>query len=197
VYHRYHEATKEDCTIADNTMTARAMLMWNAVFISVLNTSISCHATTRNESDASSRLVALATAQFPNLTEAERAMLVFVDVKNRTQGDFAFGGSNALLNDPTNDLANADSWTHDRDVRAEMIRWLCADPDASRLVDPGGIRLLGARITGRLNLSRIHVPFPIVLRNCAIPERITLAAAHIPSLGLGGQPYPRIGRSRN
>jgi hypothetical protein len=166
--------------------TTRALLICSAVLISVLNTSISCHAATRNESDVSSGLVALAAQQFPNLTKAERAMLVFVDVKNRTQGDFAFGGSSALLDDPTNDPANADSWTHDRDVRAELIRWLCADPDASRLVDPGGIRLLGSRITGRLNLSRVHVPFPIVLRNCAIPERMTLAATHIPSLDLGG-----------
>jgi hypothetical protein len=167
-------------------MTARALLMWSAVFIGVLNTSLCCHAATRNESDDMSRLVALGAAQFPNLTKAERAMLVFVDVRNRTQGDFAIAGSSALLNDPTNVPANANSWTHDRDVRAQLIRWLCVDPDASRLVDPGGIRLLGARITGRLNLSRIHVPFPIVLRNCAVPERMILAATHIPSFDSGG-----------
>jgi hypothetical protein len=167
-------------------MTARALLTWSAVFVGVLSTSVSGHAATRNESGAASRLVALATAQFPNLTKAERAMLVFVDVKNRAQADFAFGGSSTLLNDPTNDPANADSWSHDRDVRAQLMRWLSADPQTSGLVDPGGIRLLGARITGGLNLSQIHVPFPIVLRNCAIPERMTLAASHIPSLDLGG-----------
>src|ERR1700678_353120 len=168
-------------------MTARAMLMWSAVFISVLSTSISCHAAARKESDAPSRLVALAAPQFPNLTKAERAMLEFVDIKNLTRDDFALGGTSALLDDPTNDPANADSWTDDRDVRAELIRWLCvADPNAPPLVDPLGIRLLGARITGRLNLSPINLPFPIVLRNCAIPERVTLAATHIPSLDLGG-----------
>jgi hypothetical protein len=164
-------------------MTARAMLMWSAVFISVLNPSISCHAAARNGSDASSRLVALAAPQFPNLTKAERAMLESVDIKNLTRGDFAFGGSNTLLDDPTNDPANADSWSHDREVRAELIRWLCvADPNAAPLVDPVGIRLLGARITGRLNLSRIHVPFPIVLRNpqrsisiCSIRKMLTAA----------------------
>jgi hypothetical protein len=167
-------------------MTARARLVWSAVFIGVLNISIFSHAATRNESTASNRLVTLAAAQFPDLTKAERAMLEFVDVKNRTQGDFAIGGSSALVNDPTNNPGDADSWTHDRDVRAEMIRWLSADPDTAGLVDPGGVRLLGARVTGRLNLSQIHVPFPIVLRNCAIPERMTLAASHIPSLDVGG-----------
>jgi hypothetical protein len=128
----------------------------------------------------------MATGQFPNLTKAERALLVFVDVKNRARGDFALGGSSMLSNDPTNDPANAESWIHDRDVRAELIRWMCADPDTSQQIDPGGIRLLGARITGPLNLSQMHIPFPIVLRNCAMPERMTFAATRIPSLDLGG-----------
>ena len=117
-------------------MTARAVLVCCAVFVSILSTSTSCKAATGKKSDSSNRLVTIAAAQFANLTTAERAMLAFVDLKNRVEGDFAPGGPSAVPGDPTNDPAHADSWGHDRDVRAELIRWLCVDPDASRLVDP-------------------------------------------------------------
>jgi hypothetical protein len=164
----------------------RGWWLWRGFLVGVLITSTFCHAATDKSSTASGRLVAMAAAEFPNLTEAERALLVFVDLKNRAQGDFAHGGTSANPSDPTNDPAHADKWGHEREIRADLIRWLCVDPDASRMVDPAGIRILGARITGRLNLSRVRVPFPIVLRNCAVPERISLAATVVPSLDLGG-----------
>jgi hypothetical protein len=100
-------------------------------------------------------------------------LLVFVDLKKRAQGDFALAGPSAAVSDVNNDPVHADQWNHERDVRAELIRWLSVDPDASRLVDSRGIRLLGARVTGRLDLSRVHVPFPIFLRNCAVPKRLS------------------------
>jgi hypothetical protein len=160
--------------------------LWWWFLVGVLITATFGHAATDKPSATSGRLVAMAAAEFPNLTEAERALLVFVDLKNRAQGDFALGGPSANPSDPTNDPAHADRWGHEREIRADLIRWLCVDPDASRMVDPAGIRILGARIPGRLNLSRVHVPFPIVLRNCAVPERISLAATVVPSLDLGG-----------
>jgi hypothetical protein len=160
--------------------------LWCGFLTGLVITATVCRAATDKSSAASGRLVAMAAAEFSNLTEAERALLVFVDLKNRAQGDFAHGGPGANPSDPTNDPAHADKWGHEREIRADLIRWLCVDPDASRMVDPAGIRILGARITGRLNLSRVRVPFPIVLRNCAVPERISLAATVVPSLDLGG-----------
>jgi hypothetical protein len=157
--------------------------LWCAFVVGVLFAPGFGHAATDK---SSGRLVAMAAAEFPNLTAAERALLVFVDLKNRAHGDFALGGPNANPGDPTNNPAHADQWGHEREIRADLIRWLCVDPDASRMVDPAGIRVLGARVTGRLNLSRVHVPFPIVLRNCAARERISLAATVVPSLDLGG-----------
>src|SRR5277367_4294348 len=156
--------------------------LWCGFLVGVLIPPTLGHAATDKRSATSGRLLAMAAAEFPNLTEAERALLVFVDLKNRAQGDFALGGPGANPNDP----AHADQWSHEREIRADLIRWLCVDPDASRMVDPAGIRILGARITGRLNLSRVHVPFPIVFRNCAVPERISLEATVVPSLDLGG-----------
>ncbi len=174
-------------------MTRRvAEVVWCAVLLgAMIASTFSQAATKENEKyEATSHLLKLVAAQFPNLTEAERALLVFVDLKQSAQGDFALAGPSAAASDATNDPAHADLWNYERDVRAELIRWLSVDPDASRLVDPRGIRLLGARVTGRLDLSRVHVPFPIVLRNCAVPELLTFAATNILSLDLGGS---RIG----
>jgi hypothetical protein len=138
------------------------------------------------KSEATSRLLTLTAAQFPNLTEAERALLVFIGLEKRAKGDFALAGPSAAVSDVSNDAAHADQWNHQRDVRGELIQWLAVDPDAARLVDPRGIRLLGARVTGRLDPSRVHVPFPIVLRNCAVPERLMFGATSILFLDLGG-----------
>src|SRR5208282_4972038 len=77
-------------------------------------------------------------------------------------------------------------WGKEREVRADLIRWLCVDPRARALIDPQGIRLLGARITGKLNLSDVKVPFPLVLRECSIGERMTFERTVFPLCDLGG-----------
>src|SRR5258706_11362945 len=53
-------------------------------------------------------------------------------------------------------------------------------------IDPQGIRVLGAKIVGSLDLSQVRVPFAITLRNCAIPNAMELVSAEIPSLDLQG-----------
>ena len=115
--------------------------LWCGFLTGLVITATVCRAATDKSSAASGRLVAMAAAEFSNLTEAERALLVFVDLKNRAQGDFAHGGTSANPSDPTNDPAHADKWGHEREIRADLIRWLCVDPDASRMVDPAGIRI--------------------------------------------------------
>jgi hypothetical protein len=89
-------------------------------------------------------LLQLAESEFRNLTPAERALLQFADVRNHARGDFAFAGANTVPDDPSNDPTNADNWEDQRSVRAELVRWMCTDPEARTLVDPRGIRLLGA-----------------------------------------------------
>ena len=132
----------------------------------------------------STPLIRLAASKFPDLTKAERALLEFSDLKNRARGEFALAGPSAVPNDSSNDPAHADRWDHDREVRAELIEWLCVDRDAARLVDPRGIRLLGARVTGKLDLSHIRVPFGIAMIRSSIPEQINLDSAEIPKLDL-------------
>jgi len=91
-------------------------------------------------------LVNLAAARFPNLTRAERALLNYADVSNGERGEFAVGGLSAIPLNPSNDPSGAAEWSHDRDIRAGLIRWLAVDHDASARIDPTGVRVLGARI---------------------------------------------------
>jgi hypothetical protein len=155
------------------------MVVWFAVpLLAVLA------AGTTSASDSS--LVKLASAQFHNLTRAERTLLEAANVRNVARSNFAIAGISADSGDPSNDPAHADKWDHERDVRARLIRWMCVDPGAIGLVDRGGIRLLGARIVGELDLSYLHIPFALVLNHCSIPERIHLSSADVPQLDLNG-----------
>jgi hypothetical protein len=134
----------------------------------------------------SSALERLAQAEFSNLTPAERSLLRFAGSYRSEPGGFAAAGPSANPDDPSNDPAHADRWGAEREVRAELIRWLCVDPGAKALIDPQGIRLLGARITGKLYLADVTIPFAVTLRNCSIGERMTFEHASLPRLDLGG-----------
>jgi len=63
---------------------------------------------------------------------------------------------------------------------------MCVDPDAIRRIDPQGIKVLGAKIVGKLNLSGVKVPFRLTLRRCLILELMDLTDAELPSLDLNG-----------
>jgi hypothetical protein len=140
--------------------------------------------------DASARnepsLVQLAAANFPNLTRAERALLEFAQAGNVAAGEFAQAGLSANPDDPSNDPRGADEWGKDREIRAQLIRWLCEDPAAMHQVAPTGIRVLGARIRGPVKLSSVHLPFAIVARRSAMSDGVHLARAEIPYLDLSG-----------
>jgi hypothetical protein len=131
-------------------------------------------------------LVQLAAANFPNLTRAERALLEFAQAGNVAAGEFAQAGPSANPDDPRNDPRAADEWSKDREIRAQLIRWLCEDPAAVHQVAPTGIRVLGARIRGPLKLSSVHLPFAIVARRSVMSEGVHLARAEIPYLDLSG-----------
>jgi len=131
-------------------------------------------------------LVKLAAARFPNLTRAEHALLNYADVSNGERGEFAVAGISAIPLDPSNDPSGAAQWSHDRDIRAGLIRWLAVDHDASARIDPTGVRVLGARIVGSINLSYMRVPFALALLRCSNPERISMEQAQIPFLDLNG-----------
>lgn len=148
-----------------------------------------CRAAITNRSSPApekSSLVRLGAAKFPNLTKCEHAILEFADLKTTTHGDPPPCGPSPKFDDPTNDPKNAALWDHQREVRAELIRWLFVDPEAVRQVDPGGVAALGARVVGILDLSNVHAPFGLTLLRCAIPELLALPGADIGYLNLSG-----------
>src|ERR1700733_13733148 len=103
---------------------------------------------------------ALAAKTFGDLSEAEQRML-----RAAPEGAVAMCGPNANDRDPANDPGMAENkldeggWGREREIRAELIRWLCVDKYAAGHVDPRGPRVYGAKITGKLDLSFATVAF--------------------------------------
>src|SRR5271157_6147452 len=81
-------------------------------------------------------LEVLAQARFGELSQAELKLL-----SAAPKGEAAFCGPSGKDDDPANDPAKADEWGSDREIRADLIRWLCVDRDAASAVDPRGIQV--------------------------------------------------------
>ena len=135
-------------------------------------------------------LEALARAHFPRergFTAAERRLLA-----KATEGEVAVCGPSSDAKDPTNDPSKAEKsegnpgWGREREIGTDLIRWLCVDHKAKEQVDPGGIYIQGAKITGELNLNFVIVPFPIRLWRCALIEDAFLQQVEIPRVELEG-----------
>ena len=126
-------------------------------------------------------LKSLAQEFFSDLTVAEQKL-----VETAPVGQFAVCGPNSQDSDPANSPRNADNWGNERQIRADLIRWICRDASAKELVDPKGIQVYGAKLTGVLDLSQVRVPFPLVLVRCRVTEEMLLRAIEIPLLALDG-----------
>jgi hypothetical protein len=120
-------------------------------------------------STAGQQLFALAAEEFPNLTDAEKAFLHAIAV-----GEVARDNSQSQKE---TDPKHSDTWGQSRTIRARVIRWLCVDRKAISHIDPKGIRIEAAKITGELDLNSVTVPFPLVLKRCAIPDGLQLEFA--------------------
>src|SRR5215831_3997186 len=116
----------------------------------------------------------LATTTFPKLTHAETTLL-----RAATIGKVANCGWQPEEENPEeeNDPLHSDSWGEERTIRAVLIRWLCIDEKARGLVDPKGLRIKFAKIDGKLDLSSVTIPFPLVLLRCSIPKGVDVAYA--------------------
>jgi hypothetical protein len=124
----------------------------------------------------------LARERFTDLSEAELRLL-----RAAPEGTLAHCGDPALGNkDPVNNPRHADTWGNERDIRNELIRWLCIDPDAQNRIDPLGIRVQSARISGELNLSFIIIRFPLFFRFCKFDAPLSLILADLPELDFSG-----------
>ena len=71
-----------------------------------------------------------------------------------------------------------------RCVDAALLRRCCRE--LRYQVDPRGVRLSGATITGRLDLAGLDVPFPLRFENCSFTEPVEVAGAQLIELALTG-----------
>jgi len=92
-------------------------------------------------------LEVLGRRRFGRLTEAEKRLLLAAPA-----GKFAMCGPNWDSRDPANDPAKAANWGGEREIRAELVRWLCMDHEASTKINPPGIAIYAAKITAKLDL---------------------------------------------
>jgi hypothetical protein len=133
------------------------------------------------------KLEQLAEARFRGTLTLSERKLMRAAPNAPPRNSIAQCGPNLNEKDPQNDPSKADKeWGPEREIRAEVIRWLCVEEEAKREVDPKGIWVYGAKITGKLDLSYVIVPFPIKLVHCRLMGDGKLYGAQLPLLSLQG-----------
>ena len=134
-------------------------------------------------------LEGMARKKFPFLSEAEGRVLQAAP--GGTTADCRdLGGDEDLQNVDGTPRPLGEQWPETRNVRADLIRWLVVDREARELVDPKGVWIQGARITGDLDLSFTNVLFPLALLSCRVERDVDLEYAKMPLLSLKGS-WPR------
>ncbi len=122
----------------------------------------------------------LARAKFKDLTFAELKLLGAAPL-----GILAdCGEPNAVAGSPADDPAQAATWDGQREIRAEIIQWICVDSEAKAKVDPRGIQIRLARISGELDLSFARVDFPLAFIRCGIAAELNFLYATLVALKL-------------
>ncbi|HTB12923.1 MAG TPA: hypothetical protein VK752_15180 [Bryobacteraceae bacterium] len=139
---------------------------------------------------AETKLKALAREFFGEPTEAESRML-----RAAVANEEAFCGPINIATDVSNapefsesgsDADSVQPWDKKRNIRAEMIRWLCTNKDAKKLLDPFGIVVCGAGIINVVQFSGVTVPVPLVWRQCRLLETAVFQDGEIKTLDLSG-----------
>jgi hypothetical protein len=86
-------------------------------------------------------LEALAIRRFgTHLSESEKKLL-----RHAPKGEIVSCGPNLNDQDPRNDPSNSDNWEDSREIRAELLTWLCVDQVASKIVDSRGLVVYAAK----------------------------------------------------
>ena len=119
--------------------------------------------------------------RFGERSEAERRLL-----RAAINGDTACCGPNQDTSHQGNDPSNAGSWRSERQIRAELIQWLCTEPEAAQRANSRGVNVLAAKVTGDLDLSFTNMGFPLSLCHCYLVNDANLTYLTIPALSLRG-----------
>ncbi|MGA2903572.1 MAG: hypothetical protein ABSD98_07065 [Candidatus Korobacteraceae bacterium] len=131
-----------------------------------------------NETQAQGGELKALAARFGTLSDAENLLLEKV-----SSGEVAF------CPDPERkgyDPKDADAWGPQRQIRAELLAWLCTNEQARKHVHARGIQVYGADIIGPLDLAFVNIPFQLLLNNCRLSQNINLSRAEVSQLDLQG-----------
>jgi hypothetical protein len=120
-----------------------------------------------NAAEAAAALERLARASFGDLSEAEVKL-----VHAAPRRALLWVGPSSDADSPDNDPTRAAKWPPTRAIRAVLIVWLAADPQARPYVHPSGVGFGGALITGRLDLSYLTLSSPLTIMSSAIPQGV-------------------------
>jgi len=71
-----------------------------------------------------------------------------------------------------------------RRVPADLLRRCCRE--LRDQIDPRGVRLSGAEVTGRLDLAGLDVPFPLRFEGCSFASPVMVEGAQLAELALTG-----------
>jgi hypothetical protein len=114
----------------------------------------------------------------PVPTEAEQKL-----IDAAAEGEVAdFSTSDPAANDP----AQGRDWGAERTIRAQVLRALCLGRNPKWALDPKGIRVVGARIAGALDMESATVPVPLHLRRCFVEQDINFRYASTRTISLEG-----------
>lgn len=134
---------------------------------------------------ANDPLIQLAASRFPDLTGCE--LIVLHGASTGAASSCAPQNSkipDALRSEASNDPARGSAWSSDREVRADLLRWLFLDRQARRYLDPSGVRIRAARIPDRVDLHNFTIPVELEIDHSYLPRGIDLRGAKIPGLRL-------------
>jgi hypothetical protein len=116
--------------------------------------------------------------------------------ERRLREAFARGELLDLRSDPEDSIEQAETWTADRWVRADLLAGLLVGPDPS---EPGAVarlRLAGVRVTGELDLSDARIECPIEFEDCVFDSGIVLREAQTRSIRFDRCRFPGLDADR-
>jgi hypothetical protein len=70
------------------------------------------------------------------------------------------------------------------EVRSEFLRWLATDKEAAQQIDPLGIRVRNATVSGPLSLSFCKIPFPLRFFSCILDHEVGFQSSELPFLSI-------------
>jgi len=94
--------------------------------------------------------------------------------------------SEKKLVDSISRVENAFYSSEDIELRGDLIAWLCTNTRKNVIIGHKGIRIIGAHIKGQIDLEDAILRFPLVLKNCFIPDGIILRNTTAPKLNFMG-----------